>query len=413
MIFDNDGRYPPLSSFLAQQLAFLEAGTDPSLIGIAIAEKTGESNEQRVRVGTSVAPTFAMFKGGGVGVVLWAGTENLSQAGFLVSDWSTRIPNDTFPGLPANMDNVAFQAIQQYQAFGPLEPQRVFWVGHSYGGALAQAAAAKYKSLRPSIATLSVSYGAPRVGDHRFAVLQRQNSNTRWMNDDDGIPLLPPSIPPAILFAAGLGAEVIGRWEQFEHGGGGVVLDSAGNATAGELPPRGVLQTGANLVSTIFKMMTDPHSAHSMSTYYDRLNLLASRTNPPAHNPTPTAAVEPDRRTHTHTQNQQMETFVDTIVHTGLTQQNGPIVIPDDRHFKKVKFEGLWWVLFGDQLILVAPTRRRAGRFCVIGNDFLRRLHRMAGVDTESLKVLFGEYLAAAVVPDNGFVPTIKQFPSS
>lgn len=413
MLLDNDGAYPPLSRFFAQQLAFLEAGTDPAEIGLALAAEAGQGNEQRIVNGDNVSPPVWMYKAGGYAVVFCGGTEELSQAAYLVSAWSLRVPNDTIAGLPLLFDQLAFRFRAIYNAFGPPSPPRLFFVGHSYGGCIAQACAAYFKSVQPEIAILSVSFGAPRVGDARFARLQSVNSNTRWMNDDDPVPLLPPSAPAAVSYAAGLGSEVLYRWEAFQHGGGGIVLDDLGNPTPGELPPRGVVPGGASLAAWVLKTAQGGVTQHSMSAYYDRLTMLVNRTVPPSPVRPSAAPVEPSRITDRHTRNAQQDAFIQTIVHTGATQQQGPLIVPPDRPFKTVKFDGLWWVTFGGQLVAVGATRKRAGRMAVLGNDFLRRIQRQAGVDTVSLKQLFGEYLDAASTPDNGFSPVIAAFPTT
>jgi len=412
MLFDNDGAYPPLSQFFAQQLGILESGSDPATVGLAIGEVAGQGNSQLITAGNSRIPPYWIYKAEGYAIVFIGGTEDISQAATLVTAWSRRIPNDTFAGLPDLMDSTAFAIIARFQSFGPPTPGRVFFVGHSYGGVLAQAAAAVFKSRNPSVSVLSVTFGAPRTGDRRFTAMQSRDSNTRWMNDDDPVPLLPPSIPAAISYATGLGNEVIGRWEQFIHGGGGVVLDSDGNPTPGELPPRGQVAGGASLAAWVLKTAQGGDPAHSMSAYYDRLTKLVTRTAPPMPARVHEARQEPSRVNDRHTQNNQIDAYIANIVHTGAQQQVGPIVVPPDRPFKTVKFDGLWWVTFGGQLVAVGGTRKRAGRMAVLGNDFLRRIQRQAGVDTVALKQLFGEYLDLASVPGNGFSPVIAAFPT-
>ncbi len=413
MLFDNDGAYPPLSRWFAQQLAFLEAGSDPSLIGVSAAEISGESNSQGDFASGATIPKYHWINSQSFSVMLFTGTDSIDQAVNLVSAWSQRVPNNTFPGLPTAMNDMANIVTSRMTTQGRVPANRVFFVGHSLGGVVAQASAAVWKRSRPSSSVLSVSFGAPRVGDRRFAQSQSQNSNTRWMNDDDPVPLLPPSIPASLSYAVGLGNEVIGRWEQFVHGGGGVVLDVNGNPTAGELPPRGQIAGGASLANWVLKTAQGGVTSHSMSDYYDRLNMLVNRTAPPMPVHVREAAAEPSRVNDRHTHNQATDAFIANIVHTGATQQQGPIVVPPDRPFKTVKFDGLWWVTFGGQLVAVGGTRKRAGRMAVLGNDFLRRIQRQAGVDTVALKQLFSDYLDAASIPDNGFSPVIAAFPTT
>jgi pimeloyl-ACP methyl ester carboxylesterase len=412
MLFDNDGAYPPLSRWFAQQLAFLEAGSDPSLIGASAAEISGQGNTQGDYPSGGKIPPMHWIDSASFSVVLIAGTDDILQAANLVSAWSTRVPNNTYPGLPTYFDDVGFQVGARVTSLGRRPADRIFFVGHSLGGSIAQAAAAMYKRAKPGVSVLSVSFGSPRVGDRRFAQTQTQNSNTRWMNDDDPVPLLPPSIPAALSYGIGLGAEVISRWEQFVHGGGGVILDGNGNPTPGDVPPRGVVAGGSSLASWLMKAAEGGVSQHSMSTYYDRLNMLVNRVAPPMPIQVREAPAEPSRINDRHTHNQATDAFISNIVHTGAQQQQGSLIVPPDRPFKTVKFDGLWWVTFGGELVAVGGTRKRAGRMAVLGNDFLRRIQRQAGVDTVALKRLFSDYLDAASVPGNGFSPVISAFPT-
>jgi hypothetical protein len=79
--------------------------------------------------------------------------------------------------------------------------KKVFLTGHSMGGAFAILAAAKLKSSGMRIAAV-YTYGAPRVGNRKFAESYKPR-HYRIEHGNDIVPHLPP--PPTIseLFGAG------------------------------------------------------------------------------------------------------------------------------------------------------------------------------------------------------------------
>jgi len=227
------------------------------------------------------------------------------------------------------------------------------------------------------------------------------------MNDDDPVPLLPPQLPSSIPFAAGLGTEVLSRWESFVHGGGGIVLDRDGHPRQDVLPPLGRVDAAVSLAAWVLKSATDRSSPHALEEYVRRLTLMQPLVTPPVSERIVQSPVE---RTHTvdrPSSNRQVEQWRDTIVHTGATQNQAALKVPPERAFQTIKVDGLWWVVFGGFLVAVGPTRKRAGAMATRGNEFLRRLQRMAGVDVQALQTLLPIYLEAASAPNNGFEPLI------
>ena len=99
------------------------------------------------------------------------------------------------------------------------------------------------------------------------------------------------------------------------------------------------------------------------------------------------------------------------IAESGREQNAAPLVVPPGRAFRNVRVGRQWYVFFGDLPVAAGPTRKRAGRMAVLGNDFLRRLQRQGAVDVNALASQFSAYLVAASAIDGGFVPPIRAFP--
>jgi len=413
MIFDQDSASPALALFCARQLAYMQAGGTGTQVGVNISEESGMGVTTREFISTASRPRWVYVENESFGVALILGTDNMFQAANIVSAWSLRIPNDTTPGLPQYFNDQAFAMRQLMGGVQSRNAQRVYFVGHSLGGALAEAMAVQEYNSRFRASVLSTTFGSPRVGDIRFRDALARNSNTRWMNDADPVPLLPPEVPDSIQFAAGLGIEVIDRWSRFLHGGGGIVLDDQGRTTAQVIPPLGLVRGGASLAAFLLKAATDQSSIHSLTYYVDRLQMLVANTTPPQRARVVESPIEPTHNTHRGSANAAIDQWRDTIVHTGAQQNASALTVPDDRQFRTVKFDGFWWVTFGGALVAVGPTRKRAGAMATRGNEFLRRLQRMAGVDINALKFLFPIYLDAASTPNNGFKPVIAPIATS
>jgi len=413
MIFDESSESPRLALFCARMLRDQEAGADVNDIGLAIAAESKLAVQSWNHPSGAVRPRMTYHANSQFGIWLISGTDDMTQVAALVSAYSLRIPNDTFPGLPNYFHDQGFGIGQLQHAVGRPDPQRVYYVGHSLGGALAQATCAMEERSIPRVNHLSVTFGSPRVGDDRFRQRLTRNSNTRWMNDDDSVPLLPPELPASIQFASGLGNEVLGRWASFVHGGGGVVCDFDGRPRSDVIPPFGVITGGASLVAWAFKAMIDSSTSHSMTEYVRRLQLLVGLVTPPVQ-----ARVVPSQPERNHTSdrastNRQVQVWRSTIINTGVEQNKGPLVVPDDRAFQTLKVDGFWYTTFGGALVAIGPTRKRASLLATRGNYFLHRLQRMGGVDINALKFLFPIYLDAASSADGGFKPRIAPIASS
>lgn len=411
MIFLRDGADAELSLFVARQLAILASAADPSAIGGNVALASGEVVGQWHFSGDNSLPRLQYVANENFGCLFAAGVDNELQAASIVGAWSLPIP---FPGVgyvPTFFSQMASRIAEFMRGVGRPNPPRLYFTGHSYGGLLAQATLRYFQFYGFGNSRVAISYGSPRVGGSQFKSTMSAASNTRWMNHDDPVPLLPPEIPAALSYGLGLPTAVIGNWSQFDHAGGGIVLDVDGRPSPGILPPFGQIEGGASLMGWLVKAATDQSSSHSIPEYVRRLTALAPLTAAP---PTVTVHVGPAEPTHTAQRgstNVAINQWRDTIVHTGAAQAASILRVPPERAFRTFKVDGLWWVTFGGFLVAIGPTRKRAGAMATRGNEFLRRLQRMAAVDINALGSLMPIYLEAASTPDNGFDPPIAPFP--
>eukprot|EP00997_Jenningsia_sp_PLL12_P000166 NODE_1023_length_1315_cov_238.807267_g842_i0.p1 GENE.NODE_1023_length_1315_cov_238.807267_g842_i0~~NODE_1023_length_1315_cov_238.807267_g842_i0.p1 ORF type:complete len:396 (+),score=105.12 NODE_1023_length_1315_cov_238.807267_g842_i0:92-1189(+) len=101
-----------------------------------------------------------------------------------------------YPGFRRAYSIVRNQVQQVVTALGP-NYTKIYITGHSLGGALAQVCASHISTMIPDLrAKLRVvSFGAPRVGNDRFAMMYKLNipHSFRVVDDKDPVPKLPPS----------------------------------------------------------------------------------------------------------------------------------------------------------------------------------------------------------------------------
>ena len=84
--------------------------------------------------------------------------------------------------------NEIWTKVNHYINADPLRYKKVWFCGHSMGGAIATILASRLPSRTASCYT----YGCPRIGNKRWAKSQRF-SNHRFVNNNDIVPKLPPT----------------------------------------------------------------------------------------------------------------------------------------------------------------------------------------------------------------------------
>lgn len=155
---------------------------------------------------------------------------------------------------------------------------RVAFHGHSYGGAVALAAATYWVPKANDFSTTVVTFGSPKVGNELYYEPIDHTLICRWMNAGDPVPALPPSdgeIGEPLSLVQGL----IARFfvPQITQPPGGRILDSLGRYIAGH---------STTLTPNVIKLLTldddssfDPRrfTYHYLTTYRDRLLLAAVR----------------------------------------------------------------------------------------------------------------------------------------
>lgn len=153
------------------------------------------------------------------------------------------------------------------------ENQRPMWfAGHSLGGAMANVCAVRCKlSPIPSNPYALFTYGAPRVGNHKYSSFLKA-THYRWVNNNDIVPRVPP------------------RWLGYRHMGQEIYLNRHGKISnlRSWFRVRDRLQ---GLLASLRLWKIDYFSDHSMVEYikhirfYYEQELVGTRIRPPKHLP--------------------------------------------------------------------------------------------------------------------------------
>jgi hypothetical protein len=127
----------------------------------------------------------------------------------------------------------------------------------------------------------------------------------------------------------------------------------------------------------------------------------------------PQAPVQRQEQVARNEMNAVERRVVEAVAHAGFVQGHDPVVLPRDKIFKWVRIGRINGVMFGEKLVVITNTKKRALRLANSGNDFLRVMQRKAMVDPVSMGQQFHDYLVIAQQAVAGFHPPLQtQFPT-
>lgn len=410
MVLELPAPAPQVGLFLSQQLSILRAGVNPSLIGANIANDTGRANSQGDIPSTRLYPRGWWVRDTNTTYVFISGSETLLQAEQYVHYVSG--PESTIAN-GQRLRNYFSDASENYltpiQAPDIEQAGTILFAGHSLGGVFAQRLIPTAKVRRVRTAQAAVTFGSPKFARNNEREFLNGLNITRWMVDNDPVPSCPPNVITNIRALASVSFFTVENWSITFQLAGGVSVNTSGITDDLPIPPMGSVNFASSLANWLWDIYNGRETVHDLPEYERRLTLVVARVIPPLSARVVESGPEPVERLDRRSANRVIQTAVDSIVHVAALQNASQLGVPPDRAFKPVKLNGIWWVLFGGQLVAVGPRRRNVGLMCRRGNEFLRRLQRMGGVDGSALTTLFQDYILAASTPDNGFTPPIAR----
>jgi hypothetical protein len=407
-LLQKDSKDLGLLLWTAQQLLALQTPpyTDP--LQLAMSSDTG-TGVQSCQGGDPVnVPPWWYGVSGGTGLLLVSCTQGAQMGTKLVNGWYSDVIN--FGGQRVNSFAVSCAAaINSAIASADLPPvSRVYNCGYSLGGAIAQVVTQQQIVAKPSGSYLCITFGSPCVGNYAWASSWSNASQVRIMNQADPVPLLPPKIADAPIFATLLTRAQLDFFNGYVGSAGGWVLSNGGTLGPGELPPLATLAGVGQLSAFFLGQLTPGVSEHYLPLYISRLTVAVAKYPPTSRQP---AAPAPAQRTVVVSSGQYNRAQAGVVANLrGLqeTQDVAVVSIPNPYRFTYLRVGSIFLIYLGQQYVASTPLRRRAQRIVGVGNDWLKRMQSLAVVDQAGLLAELEVYLSAASTPGNGFTPTLN-----
>lgn len=360
------------------------------------------------RAATPTCPGFYYTVHSNATFLLLDGATALDQAVLLTAGYVGTV----HPAItnPSNfyLRDAATECVTAIRASGLPAPNGLRVAGYSLGGAIApfipfEINRQGWASDQGSI----ITFGAPRTAGFRNnQTLDVANRCVRLMCDNDPVPLFPPGAADFLPIIALVGPIHAARLSNFTHPGRGSVISSEGVISAATIPSVSNLDFGVNLSNWLWSTEQLQDNAHALTEYEKRLIIMEGNNARAFH--IPQAPIQRNEEVARNELNQQERRVVDAIVTTGRRQAEEPVIIPPDKVFRWIRIGRINCVAFGDKLVTITSTKKRALRMANSGNDFLRVIQRQAVVDPVSMTTQFETYFAFAAALGGDFRPVLQ-----
>jgi hypothetical protein len=288
-----------------------------------------------------------------------------------------------------------------------------FWLaGHSAGGVVATYLTNLVQTfVQSSITGHLTTFGMPKPGNSRYSPALVAPDRTNWINVDDAVPLVPPTISSLDRFMAGLTVFQGQRLADYERESSVIQINLDNTLTA--TPPfnfTGIPQSTAvgNWLAAQTAGATTPHA---IQVYQSRLAAYLA-VNSPAVLPIASRirserVTEPSVAEVRRAQQEAVQIFF-----SDANRQNAvPVSIPPRQAFTAQRQGAVWTVNFGGVQVAVAPKKKRARALKNLGNAFLQKLQNEGVVNPQAILDQLNLYLQLAADPNGGFVPVLNTQP--
>lgn len=341
-------------------------------------------------------------------VVLSQGTRTLTQGTRLASGYNNNGGTARFGNSNDYLEFLCANLAGSVGLSQALARPNVWLFGHSLGGALMVTLAAYLRINYPPSRIRVMTFGGPRTGCRQLVDNVHNIDITRWMSDDDPVPLVPPTPQqaPALLLTIPIQSGVI--WTRQRHVQGGVSIASNGDTDNAELPPVAVMSPTTSLGSWLYSLFGTEANTHSLSTYVSRLRLHFAQVQGVVGTHGRSTPPEPSHALTSQEVTKANQKTASVLFGSGESQNAQIPVIPRQLAFRAAKVNGVWYTTLGSLIVSIGPTKKKARALANSGNEFFRRLQRQGGVSPTTLEDGIDEYLTLAATPGSGIQPTLR-----
>lgn len=360
---------PRTQAAFARMLGYLRVSPDiNAVVSMFTNAYPGSFQTQSIPFGARNTETL-MFKYGTSNLVLSGGTQGTTHVLKMLQGWAQPAPEERFLGASLAYGDAAQALLDAVDPGWFADGQEWIFAGHSFGGSQLTALAVRLRASRPASRITVFSYGSPRPGNEDFQRRAEGCNVTRWYNDTDAVPRIPPHTDEQALLFLPLPNELcLGCNRQVSPAVGRMIAPD-GTVQDVELSPIPLSVSEPSLFAWILGSNALGAQAHAIAEYERRFNLM----------PLPTAQVQtgvsrPRNDDTPLVQTvRQRNTMIDVAVGNLGGQPfpaGGPrFPAPDTSKRYVIHRAGDHWiVLFGDDVVGIGPGKRQARKIARAGN---------------------------------------------
>lgn len=335
-----------------------------SALGVPVGANTTFSKMDATSV---IPPVVFAWTSWGLTVII-GGTSGRMHLQELFQGWNDpSIGPDAQYGASGGFAHAARVILEGMPGSFWLSHNRIYLVGHSYGGACAQALAMLLKMGQLPLQGVW-SYGAPRPGNSVMQRYMETIPNYRFWGSDDPVRFIPPhSEEVSLLDTFGNFPLVRGCNSQVQTPIG-YRLDPLGDIVPDSGNPTVLHAVGLSVYNWCFDANGFRSVLHAASEYRRRFQQgMPIKPNGPA---IPRSQVEEQPGTLRPREIAQQERDAIPLVKVELADPTSdlnreinslPTVVPNVR-FRRRKDGAVWVVKYGDSIVDVGPGKRKAGQ---------------------------------------------------
>lgn len=361
---------------------------------------------------TDTVPAYAIAFHDEWTLILMSGCNNAEQAaltthGYLVPRFTLSLSER---GGNSYFTDLATPIYTGIMGSPRIQNQPLILAGHSLGGCVMQELAWLLNVNRLITDNCSIcTFGSPKWA---WPWKQHQRARVpcaRWMNSDDPVPLVYPTINDYLPFLLQYTAVQAAGVSRFTQSAGGIVCSPDGDLVAGDYPPLGVVEWQVAMGAWLWNWENGTAaSPHSLTSYRQRLQAFIARDLPPRDNPRGTLRDAPTEEHNRRLVNRAQATVQHQVQAAEAAQRDVPIRVPRQR-LVTVEHRGRVHVLvWNNQVITVITRRRSANSLARSCNRFLEGLLHGGLVEPDAIVEQLRQFLGAAQDPSSGITPTIN-----
>lgn len=356
---------------------------------------------------SGLIPNYANCHGVNGSVIALGGIKAVNNPAALCLDYLNEPPSDRTMGCNPRVFAAAEEVWRTLLRPAFVGKEHVWVIGHSYGGAVAQALCAFLKHITRENPWRLLTLGAPRVGSAAFYDHVKACSRARWVTKNDPVPHAPfqPGEAPTMYGLLKPATQL--RLSRYVHYMACFQVHADGNVSVAPSSELGPARTETAFSSWAIGASGFSSPNHSINAYNTALQLAYVI---PANNPTAPAEV-PD----TPETPQRITPAVQAVINqaiNGIADDSGinrgsPVVIPEESRVRYVRAGSMYQIQWQGEVIFVAPNLRQARSICRQLNGSNRTSLTMSRVETQGYMNALGKFLGDAAAGTDGFSPKL------